>query len=328
MTRTPYRSLFWPIVLIGVGLVWFLSNLNVIPNFNPLALLNLWPLLLIALGLDLLIGRRSPLIGLLIGLVTVGAAIAILLAVPSLGKGGQYTTDRYKEPIGGATSAVINIDAASEPVKLHALTDSANLFEGVIDHIGAMDFNVSGEAQKQITLRQRGGSFNFSFGFSGFNAHWDIGLNPKVPLALNYNGGSGSNQLDLSGLQLTSAKVDGGSGSFDLTLPASSSAYTVTYSGGSGSLNMNILANSDVTVTLDGGSGSLNLNVPGGAALHVEVQHQRLWQRELCRVELSRVWAIRMAKPACGRAVVSLRPLIRSPSSPATWAWAASYINK
>jgi hypothetical protein len=272
MMRTPYRSLFWPIVLIGVGLVWFLSNLNVIPNFNPLALLNLWPLLLIALGLDLIIGRRSPLFGLLIGLVTVGAAIAILLAVPSLGKGGEYTTDRFLEPGSGATSAVINIDASSVPVRMHSLSDSANLFDATIDHTGTMDFNVSGEAQKQITLRQRNGSFNFFFGFSGFNAHWDIGLNSKVPLSLNYHGASGSNNLDLSGLQLTSVKIDGASGSNDVTLPASSSAYTVNYSGASGSLNMNILSGSDVTVTLDGGSGSLNLNVPSGAAVHVEVR--------------------------------------------------------
>jgi hypothetical protein len=269
--RRHYRSLFWPIVLIGVGLVWFLANINVLPNFNASALLNLWPLVLIALGLDLLIGRRSPLIGLLIGVVTVGVAIALLLAVPSLGKGGQYTTDRYSAPAAGVSSAVINIHAASEPVNLHRLSDSANLFEGVIDHTGPMEFNVSGEAQKQITLRQQP-SVNFMFNFGNFNARWDVGLNPKVPLALNYNGASGSNRLDLSGLQLTSATIDGGSGSFDVTLPASSGAYTVNYSGGSGSLDMNLLSGSDITLTLKGGSGSLNLNVPDGAALRVEVQ--------------------------------------------------------
>ncbi len=273
MTRTPYRSLFRPIVLIGVGLVWFLANLNVIPNFNPLALLNLWPLLLIALGLDLLIGRRSPLMGLLIGLVTVGAAIAILIAFPSVTRGAQYTTDRYTEPVGGATSATIRIDGASQHVQIHSLTDSTNLFEGVIDHLGAMDYNVSGTTQKTISLSERGGSFNFFFGFPGFNARWDIGLNPKVPLTLNYHGGSGSNQIDLSGLQLTGASFDAGSGSSDITLPASDGAYSVSYSGGSGSLNMNILANADVTVTLDGGSGSLNIHTPNGAAVHLEVRN-------------------------------------------------------
>ena len=67
-SRPRYRSFFWPMILIGVGLVWFLANINVIPNFNPLALFNLWPLLLIAIGLDLLFGRKSALVGLLIGL--------------------------------------------------------------------------------------------------------------------------------------------------------------------------------------------------------------------------------------------------------------------
>ena len=108
-----YRSLFWPMILIGVGLVWFLSNIGAIPSFNPLALINLWPLLLIALGLDLLIGRRSPLVGLLIGLGTLGAAVAILLAAPNLGGSTQAITEHFTEPLAPATSAVIEINSSS-----------------------------------------------------------------------------------------------------------------------------------------------------------------------------------------------------------------------
>ena len=182
MQRTPYRSLFWPVILIGVGLVWFLANMNVIPNFNPLALLNLWPLLLIALGLDLLIGRRSAVIGLLIGLATVGGAIVLLLAVPNLANGPQLTTDRFTEPLGSATSATVEINASAQPVTIHNLSDSANLFEGVIAHTGTMDFSVSGGADRHITLSHRGGVDISFFSFGSPSAKWDIGLNAKVPL--------------------------------------------------------------------------------------------------------------------------------------------------
>ncbi len=219
MSQRPYRSLFWPILLISVGLIWFLANINVIPSFNAIALLNLWPLLLIALGLDLIFGRKSPVVGLLIGLATVGAAIAIVVAAPTLVPSNQYTTETFTEAVGTATSASVRIDGASQPVTIRALNDSANLFEGSIGHSGVMDFQVSGSAEKQISLRQRSSiSVPFSFNITEM-LKWDIGLNPKVPVALTYDGASGSSQLNLGGLQLTSLSVDGGSGSLRITLP-------------------------------------------------------------------------------------------------------------
>jgi hypothetical protein len=272
-----YRSLFWPILLITVGLVWFLGNINVIPNFNPLSLLNLWPLLLIALGLDLIIGRRSPLFGLLIGLATVAAAVAILIAAPNLGFNlgmtdtNQYLTERFTEPVGNATSATIEIHASSQPTNIRALNDSANLFEGEIGHAGKVSFEASGDTQKRISLRHTSG---INIGFMNFppsNLRWDIGLNPKVPLALTYDGSSGSSDLDLSGLQLESLAIDGSSGSYTITLPFSSKAYSVNYKGASGSMSMALPEDTSLTVRLHGGSGSMDLSLPGNAAVQLEV---------------------------------------------------------
>ena len=272
MSHSPYRSLFWPIVLISVGLIWFLANINAIPAFNPLALLNLWPLLLIALGVDLIFGRKSPVIGLLIGLVTVGVAVAIVIAAPNLGPSTQYTTESFNEPVGAATSAAVSIDSASQPVTIRALNDSANLFEGTIAHSGTMDFQVNGTTEKQISLRHRGGSNDWLiFNIPPVNLRWDIGLNPRLPIALTYNGASGSVQMNLSGIQLSSLAVDGGSGSSDISLPVSSKAFTVKYQGGSGSLSMKLPAGADLTVNLGGGSGSLSLSLPTNAAARIEV---------------------------------------------------------
>ncbi len=267
-----YRSLFWPMILIGVGLIWFLANINIIPNFNPLTLINLWPLVLIALGLDLLFGRKSPLIGLLIGLGTIGAGVVILLAAPNLGGNAQAVTDLYTEPLAGVTSAVVDIHSSSEPVNIHSLNNSANLFEGMIIHTGVIDFQSSGSSEKHITLSKRNPDINFFFGVPNFNLRWDIGLNPAVPIQLNVDSGSGSVQMNLADLQLSELNVDGGSGSLTIDLPVSTTAYAVDYQGGSGSLSMAIPAGSDVTVTLDGGSGSLTLRLPANAAVRLDVR--------------------------------------------------------
>lgn len=272
MQTTSYRSLFWPMLLIGVGLIWFLGNMNVIQNFNPVALLSLWPLLLIALGVDLLVGRKSPWVGLLIGLLTIGAAVAILLAAPALVPAGAFTSERFTEPLGEARSAAVRIETASQPVNLHALTDSSDLVDARLDHTGTILFQASGTAEKQVTLRHDGGP-NEWFGLSSglLNPRWDIGLSPRLPLALEVHGASGSLKLELAGLQLSSLKLDGGSGSLDVTLPVGEKAYTVDYQGASGSLSMGLPANTDLSVRLDGGSGSLTLSLPANAPVRIEV---------------------------------------------------------
>ena len=54
------RSIFWPMILIGLGVVWLLANFDIIPPVNWWTLLNLWPLVLVALGLQIMFGRGRP----------------------------------------------------------------------------------------------------------------------------------------------------------------------------------------------------------------------------------------------------------------------------
>jgi len=53
--------MFWPLVLIGVGLMFLLGNYGLIQPVSFLSLLALWPVLLILLGLDIAFARRWPL---------------------------------------------------------------------------------------------------------------------------------------------------------------------------------------------------------------------------------------------------------------------------
>ena len=61
------RDLFWPVLFTGFGLLWLLVNLKILPFDNIGGLIGLWPVLLIAAGVDLMIGRRWPLVGALLG---------------------------------------------------------------------------------------------------------------------------------------------------------------------------------------------------------------------------------------------------------------------
>jgi hypothetical protein len=76
---------FWPILFMGVGALWLLVAMNILPSQQALALLNLWPLLLIVAGIDLMIGRRLPIVNMTLGFLTVAVLFAFAFAGPALG---------------------------------------------------------------------------------------------------------------------------------------------------------------------------------------------------------------------------------------------------
>jgi hypothetical protein len=269
-----YRSFFWPMILIGVGLLWLLGNLGVIRPTSFASLISLWPLVLILIGLDILFGRRSPVIGGLIGLLAILAVVGVLIAGPKLGLPtasiGVLQTRTITEPVSGAADANIILDFSSQPVNVHALTSSANLLEAQIEYYGGLSYSSTGNPTRRISLAPSGG-FSFFLG-SDPNARWDIGLNPAVPISLTLGGASGSQSLDLSKLRLTAFFLDQGSGSVNASLPPSTDAYTATVQGSSGSLDLSLPASTNLTLRLDGGSGSLHLSLPAGAAVRFEVR--------------------------------------------------------
>jgi len=270
--RFGYRSLFWPIVLIGLGVIWLLSNLGVIPVTSLYTLLRLWPLILIVIGLDLLIGRRSRLIGGLIGLAAVALVIFLLVAAPNLGlpSGGEVKTERFSEPVGQAQSAAVLLDLSAEPTTIRSLGDSDQLIDADIRHTGRIDFSVSGDRDKRVTLTRTGTGFDWWV--PGQELHWDIGLTGRIPLDLTIDGGSGSIEAGLEGLQLSGLNVDVGSGSFSAALPASADGYAVDFEGGSGSADISLPGDANISMRLDTGSGSVNLDIPPDAAVRVDVQ--------------------------------------------------------
>jgi hypothetical protein len=269
-----YRSLFWPVLLIGAGVVWLLSNLGVIPQQNLCILFNLWPLILIIVGLDLLFGRRSPVIGGLIGLAAIGLVVFLLISGPSLGlaaTGGQLVTDRFTVPLAGVENAKLYLNLSSEPAYVKSAAGN-NLVDATLQHYGTNRSEVVGSGKNVVVTidvqKQWGGCWFFG---SGGNARWDIGIAPSVPLDVTLDAGSGMAEIDLSELQVTYLETNMGSGSTTIELPESVAKLTSTVDGGSGSLVITMGKVIDAEVTLDGGSGSIVLRLPADAAVRIEV---------------------------------------------------------
>ncbi len=267
-----YRSFLWPLLLIGVGVIWLLSTLGLIPPANFSALISLWPLLLIVIGLDLLIGRRSPIISVLIGLFALAVVVIVLMAAPALNlpTGGVMQSRTIAEPLGNAASAEVELNLTSMPTRLYALDDSQDLLHAEIDYYGTLDYTATGDTVRRISLEQHSDNSGLRIAFDP-SARWDIGLSPAVPLDLSIDGGSGSANIDLTGVELDALWFDQGSGSFDLILPSSPQEYEVTAIGGSGSLEIDLPEQTSLTLRLDGQSGSIRLTLPENAGVRLEV---------------------------------------------------------
>lgn len=290
-----YRSLFWPVLLIGVGVLWLLANFNLISGSGFGVLLRFWPLLLVWIGLDILFGHRSPWLGAGLGLLALAVAVVLAVGGPSWGwnvAGGNIETHRYTESVNGATSATVRIDVASAPVTLRSSRDTAFLFDATIKGRGTPSFQVSGGAQRDIsfTVRRTWNWFDWAIG----RTSWDITLSGAVPTALELDRGSGSVDADLRGVLLTSFVSPGGSGAMNLQLPGNSAAAVpLRFGGGSGSTQVAVAEGATLDATVDmgsgsfamtlgagtqaslqysGGSGSFGLTVPSGAALQVDVR--------------------------------------------------------
>ncbi len=259
-------SFFWPIVLVGAGVLLLLSNLGYISWTSWNLLLRLWPVLLIALGIDLLFGRRSIagaiLSGLLI-LALLGGVVAIGFFAPQipafrvLAQPAEWRVEQIEYPLSGLERARILVDWSSVPGTLRALEDSANLIEGEIAYRGELVFDVrvrGAEADVEIDQRFSGVWLGPLDTLRRGEQRWLVEVSPDVDLDLTLNGGSGRCEVDLRGLQITGLHLDVGSGPIDLSLPGEDT-FDAVIEGGSGPLAISVPGDVGVRVVLESGSG-------------------------------------------------------------------------
>ncbi len=276
-------SFFGPIVLIGVGVYFLLTNLNVIDgSLNWNALFRLWPVFLIFMGLNIIARQIPGVLGslgsALVGLTAVALAGAVLFFADRLpyvdslaGQAANLQRHTLERPLGEAASAEVVLDAGSLPLTLSALSDSRNLIEGDISTSGELieTFEVDGD-RIRYTLDERSVIWWGGTSWDG-DDRWDIRLSPRLPIDLRLDLSSGASDIDLSRLQLEHLEIDGGSGASSIALPAGT--YQAHFHMGSGASRISLPSEGEIFLEVDGGSGALRLILPASMAARIEVEH-------------------------------------------------------
>lgn len=262
-------GLVWPVILIGAGIVFLLNNLGLLAWDVWETLFRLWPLLLIAIGLDILIGRRSAWASLLVVVILVLALVGgvwfLSWSAGTLSSGEDLKTVEISEPLQGATSADVEISFGLGVLRLGALTGSDKLIEGTVavgrDEEVISSRQGSGDATR-YTLRAEGTMRVLpSFGWWRRGAEertWNLHLNREVPMSLSVNTGAGQSFLNLERLNLTRLAVRTGVGQTTLTLPERG-RFRAEVNAGVGQVIIRIAEGMAARIQVDAGIGGVDV---------------------------------------------------------------------
>ena len=263
-TQTPgyrFRGLIWPAALILLGGVALLVNTNLISADRLYRLGDLWPLLLIVIGLELLVARMpispnaSAVAAILIVLVALGGSIAYVAAGPSVPVGTQ-TIDRSAST-GNLTQASLEVDVGAATINVRGAELGGDLFRAHIEYSGpAPDVSVD-RSSGTVDISQNNG-FHF-FGSQRFVLNLQV--SSSVQWAMTVHSGAAADSYLLTTVKLTSLEVDTGASREEIALGTPSGSVPVTINGGA--LTVHLHRPSGVAAQVSVSGGAVNLDFDG-----------------------------------------------------------------
>jgi hypothetical protein len=252
--------------MISIGVVFLLNNLGMLAWDVWFTLLRMWPLLLVAAGLDVMIGRRSVL-GAIFSLMIILALLAggIWFFSTQVNDTNTIETRELDYPTDDVDHANVTIGFGLGSLNISPLTKMNKLATGNLELAGMGEYIEEYQIIDDIanlTIRDEGTQFNtinlFEFPFWGNIPEWEINLSDSIPLVLKINTGVGVSVVDLSGLTLINLDVDVGVGKTEVYLP-SRTTYSAEIKGGVGQLIVYVPSDTAMRITIETGLGNTNV---------------------------------------------------------------------
>jgi hypothetical protein len=265
--RRPRRGLLFPAVLILLGVVFLLGNLGYIPPVQLRAIVQLWPLILVVWGIEMVIGRREPILALALELGIIVLAIALVAIQPA---------GLFAPTLAGPSEAIVQREGAT------------TLSLRVVG--GAGDYRVSGGAAALVEARSERGQIRARttrrgdsaevrvdpaevtdlFRFNGPPQGVSVQIANDVPASIRIEGGAGDFTLDMRDLTVTDARIETGASNVHLMLPTPHGDIPVRIQAGAASIDIELPAGVEMRLTTRGGALSVQssnprLPVVGGA---------------------------------------------------------------
>jgi Domain of unknown function (DUF5668) len=256
-----YRSFFWPAILILIGIFALLVNSGVLSTDRLNLLADLWPLILIVIGLELLSrralpGRSGDLAAVLIVLLAAGGAIAYVALAPN--PGTTHTLDS-SAAVGNLDHASLEVDAGSANVTIGGTKADAldgDLYHAHITYSGPKP-EVSFDSSN-ASLRISQSSSGFAFQSRRFTL--DLQISSSVRWKITSNGGASTETFNLGSVPVGSLDINTGASREDITLGTPSGVVPITINGGALTVHIHRPLGGGASVTVSGGAVSLDFD--------------------------------------------------------------------
>jgi Domain of unknown function (DUF5668) len=257
----------WGLVLVGLGALFLAANLGWVGWSFALYLLQLWPLILVLIGIRLLLGRRSPTPAIVLMIVVLAAGVAI--AAVGYNTGGRHgwnaakTTTISGPATQGFTRAQATIDIGAANVEVTG-QETGSMVQGTY----------SSRREPRITQSPAGGGSDaYSLVVGQANTGWvvipfgsareelKLRLTPSIPWALDVHTGAVDGTFDLTDVTLEALTLKAGASSLNVTVgPRIVPGAKVTIDGGAASFNLRLPRQLDITLSTSTGISSVNVD--------------------------------------------------------------------
>jgi len=252
-----YRSFFWPAVLILAGVIALLVNTNVIPADRLYLLVDLWPVILIVIGLEIIVrrttqGGTAELAGALIVVLAIAGAATYVALSPNP---SSIQTHDWSASAGKIAKASVEIDAGDATVTMSGNSDlGGDLYRAHIEY--------SGGSHPQVELDRSSGALTISqsnkFFLQSQKFAVTLQLDTEVSWSIQINSGSTTDTLNLSSLHIRSLNLNTGSSHDEITLGPPLGIVPVQINGGELTVLVHRPTQTRFSVDVSGGEVSLD----------------------------------------------------------------------
>ena len=252
-------SLTWPILLIVVGSLLLLDQVGILA-LSWARLWRLWPLVLVLIGLEMVLGRSRA--GVLAYFMLASVLIVGVVGLaPSAWSGLKRSGMRYLSYDGrGVDAATVRIEMGVGELEVSPLEDSSMLYEADVSYdkqrtdVGATVTRDGARAEVLLKSTHHGWS---PWGGRALDK-WRVRLNSGVPIRLDVSSGVNRARLDLGHLALTRLDLRMGVGDVELAL-SDTGPYHAYIDGGVGRLDIRIPSEIEARIRVDGGLGDVKI---------------------------------------------------------------------
>jgi hypothetical protein len=251
------RNLFWPAVLILIGLIALLVNSGAVSADRLYRLVDLWPVILIVIGLEVIArralhGATADIAAALIVLVAAGGAVAYVALGPAI-PGGTRSLEAV-DSVGSLTKATLHVDVGAETMTVEGTAGlGADLYRAHIEYSGP---------KPDVTLDRNTGNLQISqsnpFGFFGSRRMvLNLQINSDVSWSIRVNSGAARDTFNLSSVKVGSIELNTGASREDITLGTPSGMVPISVNGGALTVHVHRPSGTESSVSVSGAAVSL-----------------------------------------------------------------------